>query len=107
MEEARRYVDQHFTGPLRLKELARKAGLSQPAFLKGFQRATGHKFSKYLQALRLEEAKRLLRVSPLSVERVAQESGFNSASYFVQAFKRATGYSPGSYRKTDQIDPKH
>jgi AraC-like DNA-binding protein len=106
MEEMRRFVDQHFTGPLRLKELARKAGLSQPAFLKGFQRATGHKFSKYLQALRLEEAKRLLRVSPLSVERVAQESGFNSASYFVQAFKRATGHSPGSYRKMDQIDKK-
>jgi len=98
MEEVRRFVDQHFTGPLRLKELAKKAGLSEPAFLKGFQRATGHKFSKYVQALRLEEAKRLLRASPLSILRVAQESGFNSTSYFVQTFKRATGLTPGAYR---------
>ncbi len=105
MEGVKRYVDGHFTQPMRLKDLAQKACLSQPAFLKGFRRAAGQGFSKYLQCLRLEEAKRLLRASPLSVERVAQESGFNSASYFVQAFKRATGYSPGSYRKMDQIDP--
>ena len=98
MEEVKRYVDGHFTQPLRLKDLAQKAGLSEPAFLKGFRRATGQGFSRYLQALRLEEAQRLLRASPMSVERVAQESGFNSASYFVQSFKRATRLTPGAYR---------
>ena len=98
MEEAKGYVDAHFTQPLRLKELARKTGLSEPAFLRGFRRATGQGFSRYLQALRLEEARRLLRASSLSVERVAQESGFNSASYFVQSFKRATGLTPGAFR---------
>ncbi len=98
MEGIKRYVDTHFTQPLRLKDLAQKAGLSQPAFLKGFKRAAGQGFSPYLQSLRLEEAKRLLRASPLSVERVAQESGFNSASYFVQAFKRSTGQTPGAFR---------
>ena len=90
MEEVKHYVDRHFTGPLRLKDLAPKAGLSRPAFLKGFRRTVGQGFSRYLQ--------RLLRTSPISVERVAQESGFNSASYFVQSFKRATGLTPGAYR---------
>jgi len=98
MEEMKRYVDRHFTGPLRLKDLAAKTGLSEPTFLKGFRRTAGLGFSRYLQNLRLEEAKRLLRNSPLSVERVAQESGFNSASYFVQSFKRSTGLTPGAYR---------
>lgn len=98
MAEVKRYVDGHFNGPLRLSDLAERSGLSQPAFLKGFRRATGRGFSRYLQGLRLEEAKRLLGASTLSVERVAQESGFNSASYFVQAFKRATGQTPGTYR---------
>jgi AraC-like DNA-binding protein len=98
MDEMKRYVDRHFTGNLRLKDLARQAGLSGPAFLTGFRRVAGQGFSKYLQALRLEEAKRILRSSPLSIARVAQESGFNSASYFIQSFKRATGLTPGAFR---------
>jgi AraC-like DNA-binding protein len=98
MEEVKRYVDRHFTQSPQLKDLARKMGLSEPAFLRGFRRTTGRGFSRYLQSLRLDEAKRLLRTSLLSVERVAQESGFNSASYFVQAFKRVTGFTPGAYR---------
>jgi AraC-like DNA-binding protein len=106
MEEMKRYVDRQFTQTLRLKDLAQKAGLSEPAFLKGFRRTTGQGFSQYLQALRLGEAQRLLRASPLSVERVAQESGFNSASYFVQAFKRATGQTPGAFRDKDRPGAK-
>ena len=98
MEEVKQYVDRHFNGTIRLKDLAARMDLSEPAFLKGFRRTTGRGFSKYLQGLRMEEAKRLLRASPLSLERVAQESGFNSASYFVQSFKRATGLTPGAYR---------
>lgn len=104
MEEVKRHVDHHFTQDLRLKDLAGQVGLSEPAFLKGFRQTTGLGFSKYLQALRLGEAKRLLRASPLSVERVAQESGFNSASYFVQSFKRATGLTPGAYRGQDRVN---
>ena len=98
MEEVKQYVDRHFNGTIRLKDLAARMDLSEPAFLKGFRRTTGQGFSKYLQGLRMKEAKRLLRASPLSLERVAQESGFNSASYFVQSFKRATGLTPGAYR---------
>ncbi len=102
MEEMKQYVDRHFTETLRLKDLAARAGLSNPALLKGFRRTTGQGFSKYLQGLRMDEAKRLLRATSLSVVRVAQESGFNSASYFVQAFKRSTGQPPGAFRDKDR-----
>ncbi len=98
MERVKKYVDGHFNRPLRLGQMAEKARLSRPTFLKEFRQATGMGFSEYLQSLRVVEAKRLLRVSPISVARVGQESGFNSASYFTQAFKRATGMSPKAYR---------
>jgi AraC-like DNA-binding protein len=103
MEEVKRYMDRQFTRPLRLGDIADKAGLSKPAFIKNFRQATGQSFSHYLQGLRLEEAKRLLRVSPLSIARVGQESGFNSASYFIQAFNRATGVSPKVYRVKERM----
>jgi AraC-like DNA-binding protein len=105
MEQIKQYVDRHFTQPLRLGDLADRAGLSKSAFLRGFYKTTGRGFSQYLQGLRLDEARRLLRASPLTVGRVAQESGFNSASYFVQAFKRATGFSPNVYREREQVKP--
>jgi AraC-like DNA-binding protein len=105
MEQIKHYVDRHFTQPLRLGDLADKAGLSKSAFLRGFHKTTGRGFSQYLQGLRLDEARRLLRASPLTVGRVAQESGFNSASYFVQAFKRATGFSPNVYREREKVKP--
>jgi AraC-like DNA-binding protein len=102
MEEVKQYVDKHFTEPLRLGDLAGKTGLSKPAFLKGFRQRTGRGFSQYLQGLRLEEAKRMLRATPLTIGRVAQECGFNSSSYFVQAFQRANRMSPGQYRNREK-----
>ncbi len=104
MEEVKHHMDLHFTQPLRLEEIAEKTGLSRRGFLQNFQSATGQGFSQYLQRLRLEEAKRLLRVSPLSIARVGQESGFNSASYFIQAFKRSTGVSPKVYRGKERAE---
>ncbi len=103
MEEVKQFMDRNFTKEVKLKDLVEQTGLCVPTFLKGFRRTTGLGFSKYLQGLRLEEAKRLLRTSPLSVERVAQESGFNSSSYFIQAFKRATGLSPQIYREKESL----
>ena len=105
MEEVKQYVDRHFTQPLSLGDVADKAGLSKPAFLANFRQATGRGFSQYLQGLRIDEAKRLLRVSPLSIARVGQESGFNSASYFIQAFKRSTGYPPKAFRENERMKP--
>jgi AraC-like DNA-binding protein len=102
MDEAKKFVDGHFTEPLKLRDLAKRSGLSEPAFLKDFRQSTGRGFSQYLQGLRLEEAKRLLRSSPLSISRVAQECGFNSTSYFIQAFQRGTRISPRRYRRKEK-----
>ena len=99
MEATKAFVDAHFTEPLRMGNLAAKSGLSIPTFLKEFRKKTGQGFSRYVQGLRLEESKRMLRSSPLSVARVAQECGFNSASYFTRNFKKLTGSSPQKYRK--------
>ena len=99
MEEAKAFVDAHFSESLRVGNLAEESGLSIPTFLKEFRKKTGQGFSRYLQGLRLEESKRMLRSSPLSIARVAQECGFNSASYFTRNFRKLTGVSPQNYRK--------
>ena len=49
--------------------------------------------------LRLAQAARLLRQSPLSLVQIAFATGFSSASHFARAFRSAHGTSPGAWRK--------
>lgn len=56
---------------------------------------------QYILNLRIQSAKTILSsVSTTSINDVAEISGFNSASYFSQIFKKYTGLSPLEYRKS-------
>lgn len=105
IEKVKNHIDEHFTEPLRLENLAEKMGCSVPSFLQVFRRKTGMGFSQYLQEIRIKEAKRMLRAGSLTITLVAQECGFNSVSYFIQAFRRSTGLSPKQYR--DSVKDQH
>jgi len=59
-----------------------------------FKKATGVGLENYLQALRMEEAKRLLRTGSLPVSQVAKSCGFKPGSHFARFFRRKMGQSP-------------
>lgn len=52
----------------------------------------------YVQAIRIERAKVLLRQTDLILETIAQQIGYADAVYFSRLFKRHTGMSPGKFR---------
>jgi AraC-like DNA-binding protein len=86
-----------------LAKLSKQIGMSAPTFSKWFQKVAGLPFGPYLKKVRLEKAGALLREENMSLERIAQECGFSSASSFVQIFKRMKGVSPRRYhQKTEQ-----
>jgi len=78
--------------------LCRKTGMSPPTFLKWFKKVAGAAFGPYLRQLRLVKAQEMLMEGTLTVERVAQECGFSSASAFIAFFQKASGLSPGRFR---------
>ncbi len=84
--------------PWKLKGLCQRSGLSAPTFLKRFQVLTGERFGPFLRRIRMDRAKELLRAGHLGLERVAQETGYSSASSFVQAFRRVHQKSPRNFR---------
>jgi AraC-like DNA-binding protein len=98
MEHAQRFVDGHFSEPLILADIARRFNLSVSTFHRSFRKLTGRTFGAYLTGKRIEEAKRLLKTTSLPLEQVAQACGFNSASYFIQSFRKALRVTPGQYR---------
>lgn len=99
VEDALRAIEDEPGKPWKLRELCRRTGLSAPTFLKRFRKLTGMGFGPYLRKLRIQKARQMLREGSLTLERIAQECGFNSASYLIQVFQKSLGTSPQKYRK--------
>lgn len=83
-----------------LEKLANRVALSRASFAKRFRERVGQPMFEYLTALRMQRARRLLRESTGSVYEVANRVGYDSDLAFTKAFKRATGATPTSYRKS-------
>lgn len=81
-----------------LNDLARRAGLSSRTLNRRFQRATGQTPTRYIQGLRLREAKALLQHSDLTIAEIAWQCGFGSPSRFAQVFRERHAMSARSYR---------
>lgn len=80
-------------------KLARRVGLSRPAFARRFLASTGSSPMRYLCKLRMERAADLLRDASLGLAEVAEEVGYSSEFAFNRAFKRHHRLPPGSYRR--------
>jgi AraC-like DNA-binding protein len=99
LEATLQYLRENFAEPLRLPEVARRAGFSVPVFTRAFKQATGTSFLSYVRSLRVEHAKRLLSSSALTTEQIAQSCGFQSQHHLLRSFKKVVGQTPGEYRR--------
>lgn len=93
------YIRQNYQKDLSLKEVASEAGLSAGYFSKLFKKETDMTFTEYLNQVRIEKSKRLLHRGH-SLAYTAQQSGFNDQSYYSKVFKKLTGTTPGSWKKS-------
>ncbi|AWN51142.1 AraC family transcriptional regulator [Methylobacterium sp. 17Sr1-1] len=84
---------------LTVAELAEVACLSPFHFARMFKAVTGSTPHGFVSAARLQEARRLLSRTATPLGEIALRSGFSGQSTFTSAFKRATGCTPGEYRR--------
>ncbi len=95
------FINNNFRRELSLEEISKKAGMSKYHFLREFKRYTGHTVVKYINILRCEYAKRLLRSSEMSVGDIAVSCGYENQSYFSKTFKVYTGILPSKFRASE------
>jgi AraC-like DNA-binding protein len=85
--------------PLTVDDMARSAMFSKFHFTRIFQRVTGVSPGRFLSALRLQQAQRLLVSTSLNVADISQQVGYNSVGTFSTRFSRSVGMSPTTYRR--------
>ncbi|MGW0885800.1 helix-turn-helix transcriptional regulator [Streptomyces sp. NPDC002671] len=92
-------IYERFWEPLTLDDLAQSVMLSKYHFLRVFSRVTGVTPGRFLGAVRLQEAKRLLLSTSLNVAEVSVRVGYSSSGSFTRRFTESVGLSPTQYRK--------
>jgi transcriptional regulator GlxA family with amidase domain len=85
--------------PITVDDLARSALFSKFHFTRVFQRVTGMSPGRYLSAMRLAEAKKLLRSTDLKVIDITFAVGYSSVGTFSTRFASEVGLSPTEYRR--------
>jgi transcriptional regulator GlxA family with amidase domain len=92
------FIARHFTEPIALGDVARVAGFAPRHFARLFKRRESTTFEAYVRGLRVERAKQLLDGTDLSVERIAQLSGFDFRPHFHRVFRQIVGTTPAEFR---------
>ena len=86
---------------LRLTDLQRIFPISRSYLSQLFNRELGQSFSDYVNQFRIEESKRLMDTEPnVSIQEIAERSGFHSISTFRRAFQKCTGTIPSEYKNS-------
>lgn len=93
------YIDSHYSTPITLSMLTEIFHVNQSYLCKLFRSKMQTSFVTYINEVRINHAKRLLVSSGLSVDEIAERTGFNNANYLVRVFKKTTGITTGEYRK--------
>ena len=98
--EAVHRIRTRYDEPLRVSELARRAGLSQYQFESRMRRIFRITAGQLIQKVRIDAALHKLRESDASVAQIASACGYSDQSAFTRAFRQTVGYSPSEYRAT-------
>ncbi|KES18479.1 hypothetical protein GASC598B02_010610 [Gilliamella apicola SCGC AB-598-B02] len=98
-EAIRQYIDTHFREDVTRDFLAKMFYISPNYISHLFQREGKIGLNEYLNQIRLEYAKSLLKNYDLNVKEIAHASGFKDSNYFCRIFRKKTERSPTEYRR--------
>lgn len=96
------YLNEHFREDISLQSLSEIVHLSKYYLAHAYKEYRGISPINYLTQIRINEAKHLLETTDFSVAKIADFTGFSSASYFSQIFHKETGMTPNQYRRNSQ-----
>lgn len=99
VERAITCIWERYDEPLSLADISRSAILSRFHFSRIFKEATGVSPGRFLSAVRIYQAKRMLLNTDMTVTDISFAVGYNSLGSFTNHFTASVGMSPGRFRR--------
>ncbi len=100
MREVTEYMLSRLGDNLTLETISHDLGFSVSKLRRLVYEQKGCGPIAYFINLKIDEAKRLIRKSPMNITEISENLGFSSLHYFSKLFKNKTGRSPSAYAKT-------
>ena len=97
---AQKYINENMSDSnLGLDMVSEHVGLSSVYFCQLFHSETGIKFNEYINKVRIDNAKEMLKNPVPKIYEIAERVGYNNPKYFNYVFKKYTGLSPNEFRQ--------
>ena len=96
--EVQQWIRDNPQASLSVRELAQRAGMTERSFARVFRSQTGITPADFVEATRVDAARRLLEETNLPLQQVASDSGYGSTEALRRAFLRQLGIRPTDYR---------
>ena len=100
IRKAVEYVDNHYQTKITLEDLCIHCGVSKQHLCLLFRNSLRSRPMEYIAKRKLQSAKELLTGTSMTVEEIAEETGFCTASYFCKTFKRYEGMTPNQFKQS-------
>ncbi|MCF0115949.1 MAG: response regulator [Erysipelotrichaceae bacterium] len=100
MEKAKKFIEENYRENITREDVALVAYVTPNYFSKLFWNHMGMNLREYINRLRIDEAKRLLLSTSMSVSEIASYVGYYNISYFSTVFRKLVGTSPVEWRES-------
>lgn len=100
MDSILSYIRHNYRENLRLESIAPLFGYNSSYLGKIFTKNVGQSFNSYVDQVRIEASKEMLRSNQYKVYEIAELVGYKNVDYFHKKFKKYVNMSPAEYRKS-------
>jgi AraC family transcriptional regulator len=94
------FVENNYSAPISLRDVAEAVGYSAAHLTDTFRRCTGSPVTAWIIERRIRAAATLLREAGPDVVTACESAGFRDLGYFTRQFVRRVGMTPARYRRT-------
>jgi len=105
VRQSKAFMERYLSEKIELEKIASTAFMSRFHYTRIFKKVYGLSPRQYLKDLRMNKGKELLKQG-LTITQVCFDVGYDSLPTFCNAFKKATGFSPGEYQHRNKSNPE-
>lgn len=98
VQQVQEFIEENFRQAMQVSHLAAMVNITPRTLNRRFQSCVAMRPIEYIQAVRIEQAKRLLELGDVTIKSLAEQVGYDDISSFTRLFKRATELTPKEYQ---------